>query len=1264
MNDAAVPNHNGNGYPHLNVNANVNLNDPAAMTNNMAAAGVIDPAAFMAAANPQVAAQFNVNPGTTINPAQFANPQMLAMQNGPMRNASPAFNNAMYQTNPIIPSKRPRPREDSIGQSPRQAPGMIPTSRAGTPQQSQFPGFQQQPAMGQPPTGQPNPYPHLQPNGSANATPSPIMSNQMRPGSVPQRVATASPHPFSPAAQQFPQNSPIPSDHGGTPQPNYMQQNFAQSFNPQFAQAQPPARPSPSPNPMTSQMMQQQMAGIPQQLQMHGQLHGQMGGQIPGQMGGQMGAQMSGQMPGQMGGQMGGQMPGQMPGQMAGQMAGQLPGQMPSQMVGQMPGQMPSQMAGQMQGQMFPQQMQQMPQPRNAMEQQRLMYQMQLQRQANMQMQQQMVGQNMMQPHNAAQGQAQHAHVQQAQAEARAQAAHRNLMAARGGQMVPTGMRPQQGMAQQQQQQQHPQQQPMGRGDPNSFIKNLTAFMNSKNMPLEISPVVEGRQINLASLFQLVYHKFGGYRNVTQSNGWPQITQMLGYPVHQVPHAPQHIKTVYERNILKFEEAWTAQQRARQAGVMSTPQNMQQAQPMKPMPPGQMPPNQMMSAGPQPPIQPGQMQSPMKPPVAQQPNVNGFPGAHPGQQQANAGPMGHPRNSLSRSSQPTPTAEEFPMPSPAHSKTGSMSMPGSAHPENQMMPGQGIEAAPGFPKPTRDPELYIPCSREVTTYGGVDLGSVEHFAEQLRKFKPDVPHLTDLGNIDVHALTKSIQSGIHGEVRLALDVLGTVSATSPESGKQDPPQPYLPLDLRHCDDLVETLIECAEEQVDLLAENSEEASDEITITSYEDVVRACRIEKFALRSVPLFGSQEYELDQAADRLIAITTILRNLSFLEENQACLADESVIRFLCMAIRYLGTREMLLRTQVNTLDFMKDLVILLSNITRCVEMPGREQAFCLLQFLLAFAPSPAPSMSPSPGGNDSDPGILFFTPYDPSLHPYLPHAIDSLAKLLARDEPNRTHYKTIFASESPSPGQVSPADLLVTRTFALAISPIPDLSAPNTRPVNIPSLIEVRKPFLMQGLLAADILASITPDGPVGAGVGADAAENGPVAASGGVNVARVWLSSGNGLVQNLFYLVRQLSMQYESQPVGPVRPTGRGGANQQHNKRDADLVYIVSLAVSMLRKLGEKAAKDSWPLGSSKYRNGGAMADRMDGITEEEGSEWEGGGGGWERQRQQDGLPACAVLPGKDTLLGALQMGAAEWGKEGMLKDLVAFCNLVE
>jgi SWI/SNF chromatin-remodeling complex subunit SWI1 len=212
INEAAVPNHNGNGFPHIN--------DPSAVAGSM-----MDPSAFMGNS-----AQFN---------AQFANPQQMVMPNGQMRNASPSFPNPMYQTNSVVPSKRPRPRDDNMGQSPRPAPGMLPASRAETPQQSAFAGFQQ-PGMPQQ-SSQPSPYPHLQPNGSTNATPSPIMANQMRPGSVPQRVASTSPHPFSPAAQQFPQASPIPTEHGGAPQ-SFMQQNaFPHNFNPQFNAAQSPA---------------------------------------------------------------------------------------------------------------------------------------------------------------------------------------------------------------------------------------------------------------------------------------------------------------------------------------------------------------------------------------------------------------------------------------------------------------------------------------------------------------------------------------------------------------------------------------------------------------------------------------------------------------------------------------------------------------------------------------------------------------------------------------------------------------------------------------------------------------------------------------------------------------------------------------------------------------------------------------------------------------------------------------------------------------
>ncbi|WKT40716.1 hypothetical protein QSH57_005522 [Fusarium oxysporum f. sp. vasinfectum] len=734
MNDA-VPNHNGNGFPHMN--------------DSNAAGNMMDPSAFMA------------NPGQ-FNPAQFNQQMGGAMANGPgsMRNASPSFQNPVYQTNSVIPSKRPRPREDSLAGSPSQNPGMLPTSRSETPQQQPFAGGFQPGAVQQ----NPGQFSHLQPNGSANASPSPIMSNQMRPGSVPQRVATASPHPFSPSGQQFnPQTSPIPSEHG-TPQPNPYMQNMAQGFNPNFAPSPSNARPSPNPNAMTATPQKQ------------------------------------------------------------------------------------------------------------------------------------------MQP---------------------------------GQQMTPGAM-----------------------------------------------------------------------------------------------------------------------------GQSGPPAQMQQT-PMKQMQPGQPPVNGFST--PQPQMQP-------QPPVM------------PGQNRTLS-------QTIDASAVP-----EFPgAPSPATRRAGSIS-------QNE---GRQASAAPvvveKMPRLAPQTDEYSPCARELSTFGGVDLNAFSKLGAELERWKPDVPPLQELGNIDIGALTKSLQSGIHGETRLALDVLAAASCSMNQLHF---------IQLRYCDELIEALIECAEDQVEMLAEHTAEVSDEIQISPYEDVLRACRLERFNIRDLPVFGTQEYELDRAVDRLICVTTILRNLSFPGEqndNHSVLADEIVIKFVCAVIRYLGTRTMLLRSHNNTLDFMKDVVILLSNIAGSVEIPGREQALCLLQFLLAFAPAPNPTVSD---------GTLFFTQYEPSLHAYLPHAVDALAKLLARDEPNRGHYKAVFALDSNS----SPPYELLTRAFGLAIAPIPDKARTQTRQPNLPSLVEARKPFLMQGLLSAEILASLAPGHDSG--------------------VAQSWLSSGNDFAQNLFRLIRELSQLYEQPQVqGP-------------------------------------------------------------------------------------------------------------------------------
>jgi SWI/SNF chromatin-remodeling complex subunit SWI1 len=401
---------------------------------------------------------------------------------------------------------------------------------------------------------------------------------------------------------------------------------------------------------------------------------------------------------------------------------------------------------------------------------------------------------------------------------------------------------------------------------------------------------------------------------------------------------------------------------------------------------------------------------------------------------------------------------------------------------------------------------------------------IYQIGEDITRLKPNVPSFVELGVIDIHALTMSIKSGIHAEMRVALDTLTTISSEG-----------AIQISLDNCDDLVETLVECAEDQVDFLAEHATEVSD-VMLPSYEEVVRGCRLEISSLLDVPEFGSLDYELDRAADRLLCITAIIRNFSFSESNFGILASPTVVKFFSAIIRYLGTRNMLLRTYQNNLDFMKDTVTYLSNLAHTVHLPGKEEALSLLYFLLSFAPLPAPTLVHEE---------VMFTPYIPAIHKYTPTAIDSLAKLLARDEPNRMYYKAIFSGD----GMPSQNELL-TRAFGLAICPVPD------QPRKPLAIAELRKVFLMQGLLAAEILTGL-----------ADGA------------VSRSWLESKDGFAVHLLRLCCLLSTE-RVPPSNHRHSQGRGQADLDAHAYGS----IINRGLNILRRLAEKSKQDDTVSGS--------------------------------------------------------------------------------
>ncbi|KAG9244329.1 hypothetical protein BJ878DRAFT_506841 [Calycina marina] len=987
------------------------MNEPAAVQQNHNGAGTgFNHDSNMLLAN---------NPNASFDPSQFQNSQLQRMQNGGMRNGSPAF-----QTNSMIPSKRPR--EANLGTSPRHAPTMLPNSRSQTPSQTPYPGYQPNSTPSQHPPQQ-TPYTHLR-NGSTNNSPSPIMGNPLaRPGGVPQRVSTASPHPFSPAVQQqfAPQHSPSQSDHGSrvdTPQNSAFSHNpgFQQGFNANF----PPNSGRSSAPPQSSIMPQAQPM---QQNPMYAQQQHQQ------------------------------------------------------------------------------QQAQQQARAAND----KMMYQMKLQQQLQQQ-QQSMMGQRQGIPQNT-------------NPLAKVQAQGPNGQFA-GMQALPGSRGP----------------------NTDQFMKSLRAFMQSKQLPLEETPVIEGQPIPIMTLY-LTLAKFGGGRKVSQNpNGWAMVAQSLHFQAPQVPGASLALRTVYEKYLMMFEEAWQQNQiRQRQAlqqhqqqaaisrgmvagGQMSPTKQMmplmmqqsQQSQKSQQSQQSQQLMQQQFMQQQQIMAQQLSQQSAAKPVVSmQQPAINGFSSQSP---QIQSQHQTLPRNSLSRSIDqgvPPQSAGSYAMPSPVSGVT----------PGPQSVAPPPVEASAVYEVPINRelPDDLDPKVRHLDTHGGVQVDSLAKLGTQLALYRPDVPHVQDLGTIDIHALTMSLQSGIKAEVRLALDTLLVISVES-----------RIPLELHQCEDLVDAMVDCAEEQVNALAENAAEVSDVMLITSYEDVSRACRTEHETLQDIPRFGSPEYELDRAVERLICITTIMRNLSFLEKNQPHLADESVIKFLCVVIRYLGTRNMLLRSHKNGLDFMKDVIIILSNLAHIIELPDREQAICLLHFLLAFAPCPSPNAGPE----------VTFSTYDPAIHRYLPPALDSLAKLLARDEPNRTFYKRIFSNDVSS---TPPYDLL-TRAFALAVSPIP-VEKQEAKRGFVVLLVEARKPILMQGMLIAEILSNLAPGYESG--------------------LAMSWLKSDDGFAQNLCRMVMSLLTD----------TTVSNSQNQRTASRmeDEPLLRITTAGIGVLHTLTEKCRNPDDP-----------------------------------------------------------------------------------
>ncbi|KAF2130061.1 hypothetical protein P153DRAFT_315660 [Dothidotthia symphoricarpi CBS 119687] len=757
------------------------------------------------------------------------------------------------------------------------------------------------------------------------------------------------------------------------------------------------------------------------------------------------------------------------------------------------------------------------------------------------------------------------------------------------------------------------------------FIKNVGSLMSQNRRPFNPQPMVAGRVVNLQNLYAIVM-KFRGYQYVTQTQNWPRVAQMLGIP------APEELRVVYEQNLGLYETMYIRKQ-----------------QQMKGMPPQ----GQMGAMGQQ---MPGQQMSPTRPPMSTNPSNVSSQQDYIAQLQRSKQAM-EQQQQQRQSVPPTPQQQQQFDPAmqpqqstPLQNNAALPSLNGHSTPQadgsarksisRQMegTPNQGQESGQALASPQKQEEpaavpepavveeiekrqpvieqddgtrVYQPAYRTQDTWGGLDFDSdnFKNMIETITTFKPNVPLLPEMGMIDIRALTMSLRSGLHAETRLALDALTRVTYDS-----------SIQFDLGKCEDLADVLVDFAEDQLEILGNENPEVTDILDLTPYEDVLHHCRAEAATLQELPVFGTKEYDLDRTADRLLAITTIFRNLSFLEVNHVSLVSPAVLRFLSNFIRLVGTRVLLLRSHINTFDFMKDIITFFSNTSAKIVLPSREDAYAVLHFLCAFAPCPRPSFP------------VKFTPFNPQIHRYLPSAVDSLAKLLARDDPNRTYYKEVFVNEATS---TPPYDLL-TRAFALAVSVVPDrnyiesrmyaMKDPRVKEIRVfeAKIAESRKAYLMQGMLAADILASLAP---------------GPES-----NVCRSWLESEDGWAHSLLKFAMSLSATDAAIPHPPLQPNHRGQRPMEHDREGFHL--IVHRALNTLKRLGDKSkGGDVLVKGPQSH---GYASDDEDESEDEDMEVFAVNGSMWRVKAD--------ILPRKETMLGALLTAQLD------VRSLNQFCKI--
>lgn len=252
-----------------------------------------------------------------------------------------------------------------------------------------------------------------------------------------------------------------------------------------------------------------------------------------------------------------------------------------------------------------------------------------------------------------------------------------------------------------------------------------------------------------------------------------------------------------------------------------------------------------------------------------------------------------------------------------------------------------VPASPGNEHASKSLQqiTYIPKTRNVETYGGIDLKYFDKF-----EIKPPVPHLNELGVIDIQALIMSLKSGMKMEITNALNIL-TILTVQPQVQQQQQ-APHLPLS--QCEDLLDVLMDYLEQ--DMLSESAVNAS-HLTYTDLFDM----SLDEMKSLIPQLENSTSDIWISLRERCLCIFNIIRNLSFMNENMEYLARHkrfvSILMDIINTTRqgeeawFVGIRKM------DMLDFRKSILMIFSNISMFLVLKQEKTAKIFTQLIHDF-------------------------------------------------------------------------------------------------------------------------------------------------------------------------------------------------------------------------------------------------------------------------------------------------------------------------